>query len=357
MEVICQILSASAWNSKTPFRYNPLMSNLVRVRVTAVFRDLCLLQFPTGEKTAEVTGRFRFEAESKSDYPAVGDWVMASLEGPDLALIHALAPRTSSLSRKAPGQKTEEQVLAANIEVAFIITSFNEDFNLRRLERYLAIVKHAGAEPVIVINKSDAAEERDDRHEKAAAVAGGAPVYRVSAVSGEGLDHIRAHLPAGATGIFLGSSGVGKSTLLNRLLGQDVQDTQTIRLSDAKGRHTTTVRQMFVLPNGGWVIDTPGLREIQLWMDASVLPDVYDDIAALAAQCRFRDCRHETEKDCAVRPALEAGSLPDGRWQGYLKLQKELAYLKRKQDPEENANTKKRWKRIHKSLRNIDKRK
>lgn len=318
---------------------------------------MCLLQFPEGERTAEVTGRFRFEAESKSDFPAVGDWVMAAVEGPDLALIHSIVPRTSSLSRKAPGQTTEEQVLAANVEVAFIITSFNEDFNLRRLERYLALAKQAGAKPVILLNKADVAEKNDTRLEKTREIASGAPVYRVSAMTGEGLEDILSHLASGTTGIFLGSSGVGKSTLLNRLLGKDVQPTQTIRLSDSKGRHTTTARQMFVLPNGGFVIDTPGLREIQLWTDASILDDVYDDIAALAQQCRFRDCRHQEEIDCAVRHALEKGKLAAGRWQGYIKLQKELAYLKRKNDPEENANTKKRWKSIHKSMRGYMKRK
>jgi len=282
---------------------------------------------------------------------------MASVEGPDFALIHSIVLRTLVISRKAAGQATEEQILAANVDFAFIVTSFNEDFNLRRIERYLALIKQAGVKPVILLNKSDLAGQHDDRLEKASAVANDAPVFRVSAVTGEGLNEILSRLNNGKTGIFLGSSGVGKSTILNRLLGKEIQATQTIRLSDSKGRHTTTSRQMFFLPGGGLVIDTPGLREIQLWGDSSALSEVYTDIARLAEQCRFRDCRHQGEVDCAVARALETGELPAGRWAGYTKLQKELAYLKRKQDPEQRANSKRRWKSIHKQARAILKRK
>ncbi|MCB4756777.1 MAG: ribosome small subunit-dependent GTPase A [Elusimicrobia bacterium] len=282
---------------------------------------------------------------------------MASIEGPDLALIHSISPRKSVLSRKVAGQATEEQVLAANVEFAFIVTSFNDDFNPRRIERYLALIKGAGVAPVILLNKSDLADQNDDRLEKASLVANDAPVYRVSAVTGEGLENILSHLKNGKTGIFLGSSGVGKSTILNQLLGKEIQATQTIRLSDSKGRHTTTARQMFILPNGGLVIDTPGLREIQLWGDSSALIEVYADIARFAEQCRFRDCRHRGEVDCAVARALETGELAPGRWMGYTKLQKELSYLKRKQDPEQSANSKRRWKSIHKKMRDYIKRK
>lgn len=325
----------------------------MRVRVTAVFRDQCLLQFPDGERTAQVTGRFRFEAESRADFPAVGDWVNASVEGPNGALVHSIEPRRSVLSRKSPGQTTEEQVLAANVDIAFIVTSFNDDFNARRLERYLLLAKEAAVEPVILINKSDMALADDPRPAEAAALSRGLAVHVVSAVNGDGLDEISSRLKEGKTGIFLGSSGVGKSTLLNRLLGKDVQSTEAIRLSDSKGRHTTTSRQMFPLAGGGFVIDTPGLREIQLWSDASILPDVYEDIAAVAKRCRFRDCRHQMEVGCAVKEALDSGELSRDRWAGYTKLQKELRYLERKRDPELRANTKKRWKKIHKDIRDL----
>lgn len=331
--------------------------NETRVRVTAVYRDKCLLAFPEGERTAEVTGRFRYEAESRSEFPAVGDWVLASVAGPDLALIHSILPRRSVLARKVAGKTTEAQVLAANVECAFIVTSFNEDFNLRRLERYLAMIKEADVEPVILVNKSDLAQPEDNRLAQAGGVAIGVDVLRVSAWTGEGVDSIDDRLKQGLTGVFLGSSGVGKSSLLNRLLGREIQETQTVRMSDSHGRHTTTARQMFALPSGGFVIDTPGLREIGLWGSDSVLEDVYADVARLAQECRFRDCRHQGEADCAVAHALESGKIDAGRWAGYVKLQKELAYLKRKKDPEQQANTKKRWKKIHKSIRGHIKRK
>ena len=304
-----------------------------------------------------MTGRFRFEAEEWSDFPAVGDWVLASIDGPDVALIHSILPRTSVLSRKVAGSTTEEQILAANVDLAFLITAFDGDFNLRRLERFLALIKESGVEPVILLNKSDLANSADDRFDEASRIANGAPVYRVSAITGEGFDAILSHLQNLATGTFLGSSGVGKSTILNRLLGKEVQATQPIRLSDSHGRHTTTSRQMFALPSGGFVIDSPGIREIQLWADSSVLPQVFTDIAQLAERCRFRDCRHQTEAECAVIQALGTGELPKGRWEGYIKLQKELAYLKRKQNPQDRANVKRRWKKIHSQSRDIIKRK
>ncbi len=330
---------------------------IAKAHVVAVFRDHCLIGFPEGEKTAEVTGRFRYGADTHADFPAVGDWVMASIEGPDLAMIHSIIPRTTVISRKAAGTAMNEQVLAANVDFAFIVTSFNEDFNLRRLERYLALTKQAGVTPVILLNKADLAGPDDDRQNKVAGIANDVPVFRISAVTGEGINEISARLANGAVGVFLGSSGVGKSTILNRLLGIERQATQSIRFSDAKGRHTTSARQMFSLPSGGFVIDTPGIREIQLWGEPSVLEDVYIDVATLAEQCRFRNCHHQDEPGCAVTKALETGELSQGRWLGYTKLQKELAYLKRKQDPEMNANSKRRWKSIHKQTRDILKRK
>ncbi len=230
-------------------------------RVTAVYRNRCFLDFPDGERTAKITGRFRYEARGDSAFPAVGDWVEAQIAGPEFALIHSILPRTSLISRKAAGTSLEEQALAANVDAIFIVTSFNEDFNLRRLERYLVIAGQAGVRPTILLNKGDLAQPDDERVEQAAKLSMEARVVRVSALSGEGIDIVASLLPAGTTGIFLGSSGVGKSSILNALLGKQIQPTQTIRFSDNKGRHTTTTRQMFKLPNGGAVIDTPGLRQ------------------------------------------------------------------------------------------------
>ncbi len=321
------------------------LKNTSEVRVSAVLREGCVLQFPDGERIASITGRFRFEAEDKSDFPAVGDWVSAEITGPESALVHSIRPRRSVLSRKAAGTTMEEQILAANVDVAFIVTAFNEDFNVRRIERYLALVKQAGLLPVILVNKSDLAKPDDSRFTDAGTVAAGGPVYKVSAHGKEGIEVVIPFLAPDKTGIFLGSSGVGKSSILNVLLGSAVQATQEIRLSDAKGRHTTTTRQMFSLPQGGYVIDTPGLREIQLWGDESLLPEVYTDVAALIQSCQFSNCGHDSEPGCAIKGALESATLSADRWAGYIKLQKELSTLKRKQDPEEQANTKKRWKK------------
>ncbi len=326
-------------------------------RVTAVHRDQCLVQLRDGERTGEVSGRFRHEVQNQAEFPAVGDWVLVEAAGPELAIIHKVLPRKNVLSRKVAGQVIEEQVLAANVDVAFAITAFDEDFNVRRIERYVVMARQAGMEPVVLLNKSDLAEPSDERLSQAQSVNQDGKVQPVSAKNKEGVHFVESLLAGGKTGIFLGSSGVGKSTLLNTLLGSDLQKTQSIRLSDGKGRHTTTSRQMFMLPSGGLVIDTPGLREIQLWADESALADAFSDIALLAASCRYGDCQHGPEPGCAVREALASGTLAPDRFQGFVKLQKELAYLRRKQDPQQRANTKLRWKKIHKTIRKIDKRK
>lgn len=326
-----------------------------RARVTAVYRDRCLLLFPDGERSAEVTGRFRYEASSHADFPAVGDWVLASVVNGNSAVIHALLPRTTTLSRKAAGDRIEEQVLAANVDVAFIVTSFNEDFNVRRLERYLAVVRQAHVATAVLINKSDLAGPDDKRISEAAHVASGAPIFRVSAKTGDGIAEVVAFLGAGRTAVLHGSSGVGKSSILNRILGTDTQAVAEIRHSDARGRHTTTVRQIFETPGQGFLIDTPGLREIGLWIDDDAVAEVYADVSRLAEGCRFRNCSHQGETGCAVAPALASGELDAGRWAGYLKMQKEIDYLRRRRDPELEAKNRKHWKRIHKSYRQFKK--
>ncbi len=320
-------------------------------RVTAVFRDHCLLFLSDGERMGQVTGRFRHLVQDSALFPAVGDWVVVECPDEGLALIHEVLPRRSVLSRAQAGRATEEQVLAANVDVMFVMTAFDEDFNVRRIERYAVMARQAGMDPVVVLNKSDLACEADVRVNEARAVSPGGAVHCVSAKTGEGIDAVKFYLQEGKTGVFLGSSGVGKSTLLNALLGSDVQETNPIRVSDGKGRHTTTTRQMFLLPEGGLVIDTPGLREIQLWADETILSEVFSEIDVLARSCRYKDCQHKAEPGCAVKGALDSGVLPMDRYNGYLKLQKELAYLKRKQDPTQRSNTKRRWKKIHNSMR------
>lgn len=326
-------------------------------RVTAVYREKYLLRVPDGERTGAVTGRFRHEARVPANFPAIGDWVAAEPSGPDLAIIHGILPRRTMLSRKAAGETMQEQVLAANVDAFFVMTAFDEDFNIRRIERYVAMARMAGMAPVVLLNKGDLTGADDPRLAEARAVTPEGAVLCISAKTGDGLDSVSAYLREGKTGVFLGSSGVGKSTLLNALLGGEVQKTQTVRLSDGKGRHTTTVSQMFFLPGGGLVIDTPGLREIQLWADESVLSEVFAEVSHLAEGCRYADCAHGAEPGCAVKAAIETGALPPDRYAGYLKLQKELAYLKRKQDPVQAANTKRRWKKIHASMRDYVKNK
>jgi ribosome biogenesis GTPase len=216
------------------------------------------------------------------------------------------------------------------------------------------MVRQSGIEPVVLLNKSDLADAGDDRMAEAIDVNPGGAVHRVSARSREGLDVVSFYLAEGKTGIFLGSSGVGKSTLLNVLLGGEIQRTNDIRLSDGKGRHTTTARQMFLLPGGGLVIDTPGLREIQPWADDAALAEAFSEIAALARSCRFADCAHGPESGCAVKEAVDSGALPVDRYESYLKLQKEMAYLRRKADPVEDADNKRRWKNIHKAAKALN---
>jgi len=322
-------------------------------RVIAVFRDHCLLRLPDGERTGEVTGRFRHLAPNTAAFPAVGDWAVVQDAGSDLALVHSLLPRRNVLSRKEAGTAIHEQVLAANVDVAFVMTAFDADFNLRRIERYAVMVRQSGIEPVVLLNKCDLADAEDERMSEAIDVNPGGAVHRVSARAGEGLDIVRFYLAEGKTGIFLGSSGVGKSTLLNALLGGEIQRTSDIRLSDGKGRHTTTARQMFLLPGGGLVIDTPGLREIQPWADDAALAEAFSEIAALARGCRFGDCTHGPEAGCSVKEAVESGALPADRYAGYLKLQKEMAYLRRKQDPVEEAGNKRYWKNIHRAAKTL----
>lgn len=320
-------------------------------RVAAVYRDKWLLRFEDSDVLAEITGRFRHDAHESADYPAVGDWVLAEHAGDNLPIIHHILPRRTLLSRKKSGSRTEEQVLAANVDVVFITTAFDRDFSARRIERYAVIARKAGMDPVVLLNKCDLAEPEDTCLEEAREANPNGEVHRVSAKTGEGIEAVRFYLEGGKTGIFLGSSGVGKSSILNALFRKDIQSVQEVRLKDSRGRHTTTTRQMFQLPEGGLVIDTPGLRELQLWADESMLEEVFTDVATLVRNCQYTDCRHESEPGCAIKTALEDGSLSEERYGGYLKLQKELAYLKRKLDPRQRANTKLRWKSIHKQMK------
>jgi ribosome biogenesis GTPase / thiamine phosphate phosphatase len=300
-------------------------------RVTVQNRGLYLVAGDGGEQEAEITGRLRHGAQGGGDLPAVGDWV-ALRPADGRAMIAAVLPRRSKVSRKVPERELEEQVLAANVDVIFIVTSLNRELRLRRLERYLATAWESGATPVILLTKSDLADDADERQGQVESIAFGVPVHTLSSVTGEGLEALPLYFADHRTGIFLGSSGVGKSTLINALAGEELQATAEIRASDDRGRHTTTRRELLVLPDGGIVIDTPGMRELQLWESEDGMDTAFTDVTELMTRCRFSDCSHGREPGCAVKQALADGSLPRERWESYTRLQRELWALEVKLD-------------------------
>ena len=300
-------------------------------RVIAQEKDLYLVHDGGVELAAELSGRFRHEAEPTGSFPAVGDWVALKPHSEGEAMVHALIPRRTAISRKVPGAKTAEQVIAANVDTVFLVSGLDQEFNPRRVERYVAAALSSGATPVIILNKTDLCPDIDAAIAQLGPIAAGIAVCPVSAASGAGLDRLRQFLRPGETGAFLGSSGVGKSTIINRLLGSEHQATGTVSRAVGKGRHITTRRELIPIPGSGLLMDTPGLRELQLWADEHDLAVAFDDIDELAGQCRFRNCRHRDEPGCAVRIALENGDLTLERWRNYEKLQRELRFLAKRQ--------------------------
>lgn len=300
-----------------------------------------------GEVLAEISGKLRHEAANRRDLPAVGDWVVirSRPEGGRVT-IHAVLPRRTSFVRKIAGSRTEEQIVGANIDTVLLVTSLNQDFSVRRIERYLLIAWESGAKPIIILSKSDLCDRVDERINEVQAVAHGVPVHAISVVTGRGLNDVAQYFKRGQTVALLGSSGVGKSTLINQLTGDDHLKVQTVREHDDRGRHTTTHRELILLPGGGLVLDTPGMRELQLWDGDDSLQLVFDDIEALAEKCFFSDCRHQDEPRCAVREALRAGTIDTGRYEGYEKLQKELKYQARRRDKLSEIVEKKKWKKL-----------
>lgn len=305
----------------------PLAPGRMIARVTAVDRDAYVVRDEHGETPAVLAGRLRYMVEAGPDLPCVGDWVAIERAGPDLAMIHGVLPRRSILRRKAPGKTVEFQVIAANIDTAFIVQSCQYDFNVRRLERYLVVCREGGIEPVILLSKIDLANSFEIEGLVASIRGAGidAPIIPISTASGEGLDEVRALLAPGQTYCLIGSSGVGKSTLINRLLGRQALDTRAVSAT-GEGTHTTSRRQLLVLDDGTLLIDTPGMRELGLLGASEGLDESFVDIRELAEACRFADCSHDREPGCAVRAAIASGSLTEARYQGYLKLRKEADY-------------------------------
>ena len=294
-------------------------------RITLQEKGMYRIRTSIGEENALVSGKFQFDAQSPSDYPAVGDYVMVNCADPDTAIIHQVLPRKSLFVRKAAGTSKTEQVVAANIDTVFLCMSLNNDFNLRRLERYLAVAWESGADPVVVLTKADLCADLPQKQREVGAIAMGVEILTTSAMESDGYRQIMPYITEGRTVAFVGSSGVGKSTLINRLLGEERLATDGLR-NDDKGHHTTTHRELLFLPNGAMVIDTPGMRELGMWDAASGVEQTFGDIEELAARCRFRNCSHTSEPGCAVRAALESGHLDAGRWLSYQKLKNENSY-------------------------------
>jgi len=340
-----QRLERLGWNDGVARQFEEhTRAGLVPGRVTVQHRGAWIVATEQDDEATGITGRLRHEAPP-GELPVVGDWV-ALRDG----LIDAVLPRSSKFSRKTPWTAVVEQVLVANVDIAFLVMGLDDrDFNVRRLERYLTTAWEGGATPVIVLNKADLAVDLDRQIAETESVAFGVPVHSVSAETGEGIDGLRQHL-AGRTAALLGSSGVGKSSIINRLLGDERFRTNEVR-SDGRGRHTTTHRELVPVEGGGVIVDTPGLRELQLWESDGGLDQAFADIAELLGECRFSDCEHRTEPGCAVKEALADGSLPRDRWESYLKLQRELEHLERKLDPRLRSENRRRWAAISKAHR------
>lgn len=308
-----------------------------------------------GERPARILGAMRHRS-GKAELPGVGDWVSCEpLPAEKTVVIRRVLPRRSKLSRKAAGEATEEQLIAANLDAVLVVTALDADFNPRRLERFLAVCRESGAEPVVLLNKLDACSDPLPYLGEARLVALDAPVVAVSAKTGQGLESLSAWIRPGRTVGFIGTSGVGKSTLINRLLGDERFKTRETRASDARGRHTTTHRQLVLLPGGGVLLDTPGMREMSPWEAEKGLGETFDEIERLAPACRFRDCGHGAEPGCAVKKAVEDGALDASRLESWRKLKREAAYQQSRVDEAAAAAKKKRDKELSKAIKKLPK--
>ncbi len=346
-------LEQLGWDSEYEHQFTSHReAGLVPARVAREDRERYLVLHEGGESPAEIAGRMRHEARTRADYPAVGDWVGIRVAGGDgAATIAAVLPRRSVFARKMTEDVTDAQIVAANIDAVFVVMGLDGNFNVRRVERYLAAAWDSGAQPVVVLNKADVVEDIESAVAEVEAAAPGVPVVALSALRGDGVEALGEWLAPGRTIALMGSSGVGKSTLVNALLGEERLATGDVREVDSKGRHTTTHRELVALPGGALMVDTPGMRGLLLWGDESSLSSAFPEVDALAAQCRFRDCGHQSEPGCAVREAEAEGRLDAGRLASWKKLQRELRWLAMKQDARLKSEETAKWKVIHNSMK------
>jgi ribosome biogenesis GTPase len=325
-------------------------SNLFEVaRVSSCYRNVFKVLTVVGEKLAKISGKFSFQAFTEKDMPVVGDWVVVSKSSlQDETIIHEVLPRSSKLSRAKAGTEFGEQIIAANVDYCLIVMALNLDFNIRRLERYLTAVWDSGSSPIIVLNKADLCDDLSEKISAVESVSFGSEIIITSATDIEKMKNLQTKLVTNKTYVLVGSSGVGKSTITNFLLGRDVQETSDIREGDDKGKHRTTTRDLFYSEVGYCVIDTPGMREFALFSSEDGVSTSFKDITELALQCRFGDCTHKNEPGCAIQKAIHNDVLTQDRYQSYLKLQREEAYALRKNDARLMADEKKKWKQLSK---------
>jgi ribosome biogenesis GTPase / thiamine phosphate phosphatase len=340
------------WNSFFDGCFSDLgQAALVPARLVEELKGFHRARSGNGEYLAEIAGKIRYQAEDREDLPAVGDWVaLAPRPEEGRARIEYILPRRTKLSRKVAGRVQGEQIVATNLDVVFIVSSLNRELNLRRIERYLTLAWDSGARPVVLLNKVDLCIDADARAADVARVSLDVPVHLLSAREGTGLEPVRKYFAQGETAAFIGSSGVGKSSIINALAQGQALRVQPVRECDDRGRHTTTSRQMILLPGGGVVIDTPGMRELQPWDGDRGMGPAFEDIETLARRCRFRDCTHRGEPGCEVESAILNGLLDRERLENHRKLEAELRFQQRKQDPRLARELKDEWKRIHKAM-------
>jgi ribosome biogenesis GTPase len=352
-------LESYGWNGDVEARFAPFaVGGLVAGRVVVEHKSRYVVATGEGERAARCAGKLRYESGDRVELPAVGDWVALRCphQGGE-ALIHAVVPRTGAFTRRAAGRHGGTQVLAANVDVVFIVASLTRELNARRLERYLTLAWESGASPLVVLNKADLCDDVPGAVGTVESVTAGVPVHVASARTGSGVEELRHHLSSHRTGALLGSSGVGKSTLVNRLCGEERQAVREVRAGDLKGRHTTTRRELIILPGGGILIDTPGMRELQLSEAEGGLAAAFSDITELAEECAFGDCRHGPEPGCAVSLAVLEGRLDAERLEGWRKLMREIERHERDYDKRKAAQERQKLRAIHRAHRDHTRRK